>query len=207
MKSNALPNAQTNAHSAHDYAHKRNPLFEIDGFPLRGNPSSISKHTTNMRVKACATDAQIEAQRRASEYGNSEHEAIKTRLRLLKQKADDQSEMDEARNVQKWDALKQKDPKAALRILVENSKAHRAKHDENETLPDLDTHNPNNVFAPCPNRPGEQMGFLGGIQAHHYRDERGYDMISFIDHPAFDSAGKYREKPPPTDKKQKRDFA
>jgi hypothetical protein len=200
MESNALEKTPNDMR----IAHKRNPLFEREEFPLKGNFSSLSKHTTNIRVKACATDAQIDAQRRASEYGNAEHEAIMTRLRLLKQKADDQSEMDEARNVQKWDALKQKDPKAALRILVENSKAHRAKHDENETLPELDTHNPNNVLAPCPNRPGEQMGFLGGIQAHFYRDERGYDMISFIEHPAFDSTGKYRDRPPPTDSKRQR---
>ena len=187
MKSNALPNAQTNAHPAHSYAHKRNPLFEIDGFPPKGNLSSISNHTTNMRVIASDDYAQAEV------FDYDIDGDVKRGLEMRQIKAEIEKQAERKHEASKY-----------LRDIIKRCKERSA----NSSLPPLDdTHNPDNVLAPCPNRPGEQMGFLGGIQAHHYRDERGYDMISFIDHPAFDSAGKYREKPPPTDKKRKRDFA
>jgi len=187
MESNAQPNAQTNAHPAHNYAHKRNPLFEIDGFPLKGNLSSISKHTTNMRLIASDDYAQAEV------FDYDIDGDVKRGLEMRKIKAEIEQQQKRKHEASKY-----------LRDIIKRCKERSA----NSSLPPLDdTHNPDNVLAPCPNRPGEQMGFLGGIQAHHYRDERGYDMISFIDHPAFDSAGKYREKPPPTDKKRKRDFA
>ena len=180
MKSNALPNAQTNAH-------KRNPLFEIDGFPPKGNLSSISKHTTHLRLIASDDYAQAEV------FDYDIDGDVKRGLEMRKIKAEIKKQEERKHEASKY-----------LRDIIQRCKERSA----NSSLPPLDdTHNPDNVLAPCPNRPGEQMGFLGGIQAHYYRDERGYDMISFIDHPAFDSAGKYRDKPPPTGKKQKRDFA
>ena len=186
MESNALPNAQTNAHPAHNHAHMRNPLFEREEFPPKGNYSSLSKHTTNLRLIASDDYAQAEV------FDYDIDGDIKRGLEMRQIKAE----------IKKQDERKHEASKY-LRDIIQRCKERSA----SSSLPPLDDNNPNNVLAPCPNRPSEQMGVLGGIKAHYYRDERGYDMISFIEHPAFDSAGKYRDKPPPTDKKQKRVFA
>ena len=139
----------------------RNPLFERGETPPKGVSSPLSINKTDQRVNTASSD---DTQAEVYDYDIDGDTIRGLEMKKIKSQIEKQRQRKE-------------DPGLVLMNIIKKCRETAQK----SSLPPLDnTIEKGDYFAPCPNRPGEQMGYLGGKNAILYQENK-CDMVSIID--------------------------